>query len=287
MAEALTAAWYTAVFCVVVVTVVLLLKLKGTSASRRDDSGLRKKNLPPGPWTLPVIGSMYCLLGALPHHALHRLARRYGPVMLRRLGHVSTLVVSSPEAAKEVMKTQDAALVNRPVNVTMNILTYGGQNIALSPYTSKHWKELRRLCATELLSPRRVLAFRPIREEEAASLDAAIISSSSSPTAAPVNVSEKVRLMMNDIIMRAILGNRSPQREAYVHEMGSALKLLAGFNLIDLFPALRPAKVIGGRSLREARQVHARKAVGSRPRLPQMSSAQPCLNFSLRHQRPP
>ncbi|GJN00102.1 hypothetical protein PR202_ga17261 [Eleusine coracana subsp. coracana] len=40
--------------------------------------------------------------------------------------------------------------------------------------------------------------------------------------------------------------------------MGSALKLLAGFNLIDLFPALRPAKVIGGRSLREARQVHAR-----------------------------
>ncbi|GJN00101.1 hypothetical protein PR202_ga17260 [Eleusine coracana subsp. coracana] len=131
MAEALTAAWYTAVFCVVVVTVVLLLKLKGTSASRRDDSGLRKKNLPPGPWTLPVIGSMYCLLGALPHHALHRLARRYGPVMLRRLGHVSTLVVSSPEAAKEVMKTQDAALVNRPVNVTMNILTYGGQNIAL------------------------------------------------------------------------------------------------------------------------------------------------------------
>ncbi|GJN16683.1 hypothetical protein PR202_gb03700 [Eleusine coracana subsp. coracana] len=254
MAEAFTAAWYTAVFCVIVVTVVLL-KLKDASAPRRDDDGdLRKNNLPPGPWTLPVIGSMYCLLGALPHHALHRLARRYGPVMLLRLGHVSTLVVSSPEAAREVMKTQDAALANRPVYVTMNIFTYGGQNIALSPYTSTHWKELRRLCATELLSPRRVLAFRPVREEEAASLVAAVMSSS--PT--PVNVSEKVRLMMNDIIMRAILGNRSPQREAYLHEMGNALKLLAGFNLIDLFPASRLAKVIGGRSLREARQVHAR-----------------------------
>ncbi|GJN29085.1 hypothetical protein PR202_gb17278 [Eleusine coracana subsp. coracana] len=69
---------------------------------------------------------MYCLLGALPHHALHRLARWYGPVMLLRLGHVSTLVVLSPEAAREVMKTQDAALANRPVNMTMNILTYGG-----------------------------------------------------------------------------------------------------------------------------------------------------------------
>ncbi|TVU36930.1 hypothetical protein EJB05_18886, partial [Eragrostis curvula] len=98
---------------------------------------------------------MYCLVGALPHHALARLARRYGAVTLLRLGHVRTLVVSSPEAAREVMKTHDAPLANRPVYVTMDIFTYGGQNIAMSPDTSTHWRELRRLCATELLGPKR------------------------------------------------------------------------------------------------------------------------------------
>ncbi|TVU36926.1 hypothetical protein EJB05_18882, partial [Eragrostis curvula] len=239
--------WYT-VLCVLVVTVLLKLR----ASSRRDVAGLNQP--PPGPWTLPVIGSMYCLIGALPHHALARLARRYGPVMLLRLGHVRTLVVSSPEAAREVMKTHDAALANRPVYVTMDVLSYGGQNIAMSPYTSTHWKELRRLCATELLGPKRVLALRPLREEEAATMVSAVAAA----PASRVNVSERVSIMMNDIITRAIVGDRCAQREAYLQEMANGLELLAGFNLVDLFPTSRLARLLGGRSLRVAREVQAR-----------------------------
>ncbi|KAL6616733.1 hypothetical protein ACP70R_039003 [Stipagrostis hirtigluma subsp. patula] len=234
---------------VLVVTVLVTIKRK---ASARHDGGL---NLPPGPWTLPVIGSMYCLFGALPHHAMQRLARRYGPVVLLRLGHVRTLVVSSAEAAREVMKTHDAALANRPMYVTMDIFTYGGQSISFAPYGSKHWKELRRLCATELLGPRRILSFRPVREEEAASFARSV---AASPTAPLVNVSDRVRLLMNDIIARAIVGDRCPQREAFLEEMEKVVKLLAGFNLVDLFPASRLARVLGGWSLRAARQSHAR-----------------------------
>lgn len=73
-----------------------------------------------------------------------------------------------------------------------------------------------------------------------------------------VNVSARVRLIMNDIIMRAVVGDRCPQREAYLEEMDQALKLMAGFNLVDLFPESRLARVLGGRSLRAAREVHAR-----------------------------
>ncbi|TVU36873.1 hypothetical protein EJB05_18826, partial [Eragrostis curvula] len=204
--------WWHTVLCVIVVTV--LLKLRRAS-SRRDVAGL---NLPPGPWTLPVIGSLYCLVGALA-----RLARWYGAVKLLRLGHVRTLVVSSPEAAREVMKTHDAALANRPVYVTMDIFTNGGQNIAMSPYTSTHWRELRRLCSAPDASSRE-------RQRQGEAHDE----------------------------RHHHEGHPWRQREAYLDEMANALELLAGFNLVDLFPTSRLARVIGGRSLRVAREVHAR-----------------------------
>ncbi|KAF8646787.1 hypothetical protein HU200_065585 [Digitaria exilis] len=230
--------------CVVVFTVLLKLRSFFTSHA----AGL---NLPPGPWQLPIIGNMHCLLGALPHHAMRKLAQRYGPVMLLRLGHVRTVVVSSPEAAREVLKTHDATLADRPLYVTMDIFTYGGRDISFAPYRSRHWKELRRLCATELLGPKPVLSFRPIREEEAASLVRAV---AAAPAA--VNVSERVKALMNDILMRCAIGDRCPMRDEYIAELDAALQLLAGFNLIDLFPSSWLARTLGAGSLRAARVVH-------------------------------
>ncbi|KAL6616734.1 hypothetical protein ACP70R_039004 [Stipagrostis hirtigluma subsp. patula] len=252
MAEIITftSSVYYTLLCLLVIT--LFLKLK--SSFSRHAAGLR---LPPGPWPLPVIGNMHCLLGALPHHAMRRLARQYGPVMLLRLGHVPTVVVSSPEAAREVMKTHDAALANRPMYATADIITYGGRNIAFAPYTSRHWKEVRRICATELLSPKRVLSFRPVREEETARLVAAIAASATASPAV-VNVSERIKVLMNDILMRCAIGDRCPQREEYIESLDEALGLVAGFNLIDLFPGSRLAMTLGAGSLRAARQVHDR-----------------------------
>ncbi|TVU36871.1 hypothetical protein EJB05_18824, partial [Eragrostis curvula] len=190
---------------------------------------------------------------ALPHHAMRRLARRYGPVMLLRLGQVRAVVISSPEAAREVMKTHDAVFANRPVYVTMDIFTYGGRDISFAPYGSKHWKEARRLCATELLSPKRVLSYRPIREEEAARLVAAVAAMSSP---APVNLTERIKVVMNDILMRCAISDTSPMRDEYIDALDKGLKLLAGFNLIDLFPNSRLARMLGGGSLRAAMESH-------------------------------
>ncbi|CAO1940994.1 unnamed protein product [Urochloa humidicola] len=210
-------------------------------------------NLPPGPRPLPVIGNMHCLLGSLPHRAMRRLAQWYSPVMLLRLGHVRTVVLSSPEEAREVLKTQDAIFANRPLYVTMDIFTYGGQDISFAPYGSRHWKELRRLCATELLGPKPVLSFRPIREEEVAGLVRSIAAA-----AASVNVDKRIKVLMNDILMRCAIGDRCPMRDEYIAELDEMLGLLAGFNLIDLFPTSRLARVLGAGSLHAAREVHER-----------------------------
>ncbi|TKW18938.1 hypothetical protein SEVIR_5G465400v4 [Setaria viridis] len=248
MAETAPAAFYT-LLCLVG-GVIVLLKLTKAVFSRRG-AGL---NLPPGPWPLPVIGNMHCLLGALPHHAMRGLARRYGAVVFLRLGHVPTVVVSSPEAAREVLKTHDAVVSDRPLYVTADILTYGGQNIAFAPSGSRHWKEVRRLCATELLGPKRVLSFRPIREEAAASL----VRSVAAASPAAVNLSERIKVLMNDILMRCAVGDTCPMRDEYIAELDKGLELVAGFNLVDLFPGSRLARTLGAGSLRAAKEVHGR-----------------------------
>jgi cytochrome P450 len=240
-------------FLFVLLVTVLRLKLK----LRRGAGNL---NLPPGPWALPLIGHMHFLLGALPHQAMHRLARRHGPVMLIRLGHVPTLVLSSPEAAREVMKVHDAVFADRPVYATADIFTYGGQNISFARHDSRHWKAVRKLCAVELLSPGRVRSFRPVREEEAAILVRSIsIASSISPLGpVVVNVSEMVKVMMNNVIMRVSVGDRCEQRAVYLEELDRGLGIMSGFNLSDLFPTSRLARALGGGTLRAALEVRER-----------------------------
>ncbi|GJN38920.1 hypothetical protein PR202_gb28001 [Eleusine coracana subsp. coracana] len=112
------------------------------------------KNLPPGPWQLPVIGSLHHLVGALPHRAMRDLARRHGALMLLRLGELPVVVASSPAAAREVMRTHDAAFATRPRTATIRELTRDGTGVAFAPH-GERWRAVRKLCVTELLGARR------------------------------------------------------------------------------------------------------------------------------------
>lgn len=120
---------------------------------------------PPGPWRLPVIGSMHHLVNVLPHRKLRELAAVHGPLMMLQLGETPLVVATSKETARAVLKTHDTNFATRPRLLAGEIVGYEWADILFSP-SGDYWRKLRQLCAAEILSPKRVLSFRHIREDE-------------------------------------------------------------------------------------------------------------------------
>ena len=215
------------------VSLLLAVIAKHRRGPAHGRHGLR---LPPGPWQLPIIGGMHHLAGQLPHRAMRDLARRHGPVMLLRIGEVPTLVVSSREAAREVMKTHDTAFASRPLSATTRVLTNGGRDIIFAPY-GEHWRQLRKVAITELLSARRVLSFRAIREEEVGAMLRACAAAAAA--AAPVELRARLSALVADATVRAVMGDRCKDRDVFLRELGRSIELAAGFNPADLWPSSR------------------------------------------------
>ncbi|CAD6213547.1 unnamed protein product [Miscanthus lutarioriparius] len=239
---------------------VLLIKLvhKYFQAASPSQPGKPPLRLPPGPRQLPVIGSLHHLLasrhGGLLHRAMRELSGRHGPVMLLRLGAVPTLVVSSAEAAREVLKTHDAAFASRHLTPTLDVLTIGGRDILFSPY-GELWRQIRRICVLELFSARRVQSFRRIREEEAARLFRSVADSCAAAGggSAVVDIGELVCRAMTDTVVRSAVGGRCARRDEFLRELHRAVVLTSGFNFTDLYPSSRLVRRLS-RALRETEQ---------------------------------
>ncbi|TVU16770.1 hypothetical protein EJB05_36925, partial [Eragrostis curvula] len=221
------------------VSLLVVLGKKRQHAAAHN-GGLR---LPPGPWQLPIIGSAHHMLGQLPHRAMRDLARRHGPVMLLRVGEVATVVVSSREAAREVMKTHDTAFASRPLSPTLAAYSSGGRDIICAPY-GDHWRQLRKIAVTELLSARRVLSFRRIRKEEVAAMLRAVAaeSTTSSRAGAVLQMRGRLTALVSDITVRAVVGDRCRERDLFVRQVDTINQLVAGFNPVDLWPSSRLAR---------------------------------------------
>ncbi|XP_028795990.1 cytochrome P450 71D7-like [Neltuma alba] len=109
----------------------LVFCLKLVRSFSRSCSVIQSK-LPPGPWRLPMIGSIHHLGGCLPHRRLRELSEKHGPVMWLQLGEISTVVVSSAEAAKEVLKTKDRIFGQRAFAAGSDVLLDAGSPVNLA-----------------------------------------------------------------------------------------------------------------------------------------------------------
>ncbi|CAO2198791.1 unnamed protein product [Urochloa humidicola] len=217
--------------------------------------GRRGVGLPPGPWRLPVIGSLHHLIGKpLVHRALADLARSQdAPLMYLKLGEIPVVIASSPDAAGENLRTHDTTFASRPAwNTTVRIANADGQGLGFAPYGDL-WRQLRRISVSELLGAPRVRAFRRIREEEAARLAAAV---AATPLGEPVNVSERIAAAIADSTIRAVIGDRFERWEEFFEAGEELNKLASGFSLGEVFPSSWLVSFVSGGVARRAYASH-------------------------------
>ncbi|WCJ18975.1 cytochrome P450 family 705 subfamily A polypeptide 25 [Euphorbia peplus] len=161
--------------------------------------------LPPSPFSLPIIGHLH-LLRPIPHQALHRLSQRYGPLFQLSFGSVPCVVISSPDMAKEFLKTHELSFCNRPTTVAVRCLTYGGDSdFSFAPY-GPYWKFMKQITMTQLLGRKTVDRFVHVREEEVRVFMKLMLEKSLEGI--EVNLGEELMNVASNVISRMTMGKR-------------------------------------------------------------------------------
>ncbi|XP_072040944.1 cytochrome P450 2J4-like [Amphiura filiformis] len=107
----------------------------------------KPKNLPPGPWTWPILGSLPNLgislyrSGLQPHQFMAKLTKHYGKVYSLYLGNQLLVILNSAESVREAFQNQ--YLVHRPtIKMPEKLVAVKGEGVLMS--SGAHWREQRR-----------------------------------------------------------------------------------------------------------------------------------------------
>uniref|UniRef100_A0ACD5WV52 Uncharacterized protein n=1 Tax=Avena sativa TaxID=4498 RepID=A0ACD5WV52_AVESA len=213
---------------------ILVLPLAFLLLCRRSRSSSSGK-VPPGPWSLPIIGNLH-QLGRLPHRSLWALAQRHGPVMLLRLGMVPVVVLTSPETARVALKTHDAECSSRPLLAGPRLLSYGFKDVVFAPW-SDYVREMRKLFVIELLSARRVQTAYHARDTQIDKLVAKL--SAVGPNHPAVRVEDHVFETMDRIVGSFVFGESYAGEQfkgEFVPLLNETMDMLSSFSAEDFFP---------------------------------------------------
>nr|DAD45147.1 TPA_asm: hypothetical protein HUJ06_003377 [Nelumbo nucifera] len=139
------------------------------------------------------------------------------------------------------MKTYDLEFAGRPSFVCQQKMSYGGHDIAFAPY-GEYWRELRKICITELFSTKGVQSFRCIREDEIFQLIKSISGPLAASSSTPVNLTDVALTLSNNIVCRIAFGKTFQHESCYKCSFSQLLKeaqaLFVSFAFADYFPSL-------------------------------------------------
>ncbi|KAK1270875.1 Cytochrome P450 71A1 [Acorus gramineus] len=170
-----------------------------------------------------------------------------------QLGQVPTLIASSPQYAREILKTQDRVFASRPPLKVPRLMMYGTRDIAFAPY-GEFWRHVRKITTLHLLSSKRVQSFRRMREETVALMIQNIRNASGL-----VNLSDILYAFTTSVIARVTFGKEflRPGVIEKIHRLVKEnSKLLGGLHLEDCFPGHKWLDFFTGLSGRVEKNFH-------------------------------
>ncbi|KAI4372646.1 hypothetical protein MLD38_010849 [Melastoma candidum] len=219
------------IFILTLIVLFLWWKLKATSSRSAPP-------LPPGPWPLPVVGNIPSLHPNL-HVYFTQLSASYGPIFKLHLGAKLTVVVSSPSAARAILKDNDLNFANRDPPFTAKAATYGATDILWRPY-GPEWRELRKVCTVKMLSNANLDSVYELRRMEVRKCVRFVYERAGSE----VRLGESIISTLTNVITNMIIGGtmKGDEREVagkkIIDVLGKMIDVIATPDVSDFFPVL-------------------------------------------------
>ncbi|OUZ99480.1 Cytochrome P450 [Macleaya cordata] len=210
-----------------------------SSASRGRKSSVTN-SIPPGPVPLPIVGSLF-KLSKKPHESLSQLAKIYGPLMSLKLGSLTTVIVSSPTMAKEVLQKNDQSLSNRNVLDAVRALNFNENSMIWSP-PSHRWRNLRKLSNSQIFSTQKLDSDQNLRRQKLNDLISFVRQYSVSGSA--VNIGQAafttlLNLISNTCFSIDLVDLNSDSAQNFKSIFRLIIEEAGKPNLADYFPILR------------------------------------------------
>ncbi|CAL5064903.1 unnamed protein product [Urochloa decumbens] len=195
---------------------------------RRRAVQCKRPRLPPGPPSLPLLGSVVWLTNspAEIEPLLRRLFQRHGPIVTLRIGSRLSVFVADRRLAHAALVERGAALADRPQLASARLLGESDNTISRAGY-GPVWRLLRRNLVSETLHPSRVSQFAPARRWVRRVLADKLREASSRPDTSPPQVVETFQYAMFCLLVLMCFGERldepavraiaAAQREALVY----------------------------------------------------------------------
>ncbi|KAL0368042.1 UNVERIFIED_CONTAM: Phenylalanine N-monooxygenase CYP79D16 [Sesamum calycinum] len=207
--------------------------------------------LPPGPTGYPIVGCMPEMMKNKPTFRwIHRLMQeRNTEIACIRLGNTHVIPVTSPELAREFLRKQDVVFASRPDCMSGKVTSIGYLTAVLSPIGDQ-WKKMRRVVASEVLSPAMHRWLYEKRCEEADHLVRYVYKQSqNSVTNGLVNVRIAALHYCSNVMRKLMFSKRffgtgmedggpGLEEEEHVDGLFTILRYLYGFAIADYLPWL-------------------------------------------------
>ncbi|CAL5431209.1 unnamed protein product [Camellia sinensis] len=195
--------------------------------------------LPPGPAGWPVVGCLP-LLGPMPHSALSKMAKKYGPIVYLKMGTCDMAVASTPNAAHAFLKSLDHNFSNRPPNAGATHIAYGAQDFVFADIGPR-WNLLRQLSNLHMLGAKSYKDWAHIRRKELGHVIQAMfeLSQKGEPVVVPeILLCAMANLIGQKSLSRRVFATQGSESNEFKYMVVELMRLAGLFNIGDFIPAI-------------------------------------------------
>jgi cytochrome P450 len=126
------------------------------------------QSLPPGPKPLPLLGNLHQLPKSLQWFHLYHWSKKYGPIMHLSMGGQPLVILSTHQAAHDLLNKRSGRYSDRPRMVMAGELVTRGMHMLLRPYDERY--KLHQRMEAPLLTLRSASSYRPLQDNESRQL---------------------------------------------------------------------------------------------------------------------